>query len=517
MSTVYRTIFADDRPDLTQGARELFLQWLNVKGIEIELPESGRTDNGSMGVEVITARDIGVEAVRLRLDEENSGQRWSTILTAIAAEDQGWIWIDLERVSDDTYGPPPVLAPPGLVRTFLASSTCRSGSTQLRPSHRVVEEAQVSELIEELLDPDRGVPVIVASRDNGDPSGAATRAGALAATVVGVANVWALDGLATSALSKELGPDLHIFGGAVRTYLPGMTVPDRYPRRHRFARRELFVPSARRGAQIVARAIVGKALAARPPIVFRNRVALLPGFARQAPDADALLADLLRAEQERDQLQQDLEWAVLEADMAASEADEARARVRWLENRLADAGQYVAGTPTPEDERPAEADSCSEALELAKIHLDLVIVGDTTASADELDQHVKASIWGRKAWLALRALQGYAQAKASGQVKGNFLQYCRTSPSGLEVVPSEWVAASESETTTNNPRFREARVFPVPVAVSTDGEVYMEEHIRLEKGSDPAPRIHFWDDTGGKTGKVYVGYLGRHLPNFQTN
>jgi hypothetical protein len=146
-----------------------------------------------------------------------------------------------------------------------------------------------------------------------------------------------------------------------------------------------------------------------------------------------------------------------------------------------------------------------------------VVVGDTTPSADELDQHIKASIWGRKAWLALRALQGYAQAKTSGQVQGNFLQYCRTSPSGLEVVPSEWVAASENETTTNNPRFRGARVFPVPVEVSTDGEAYMEEHIRLEKGSDPAPRIHFWDDTDGKTGKVYVGYLGRHLPSFQTN
>ncbi|MGH9130064.1 MAG: hypothetical protein ACRDY2_14175 [Acidimicrobiales bacterium] len=517
MSTVYRTIFTDNRPDLTGGALEVFLQWLDIKGIDIEIPESGRIDKGSAGVEVITAKDIGVEAVQLRLDEENSGQRWSTILTAIATEDQGWIWIDLERVSDDTYGPPPVLAPPGLVRTFLASSTCRSGSTQLRPNHRTVDEGQVSELIEELLDPDRGVPVIVASRDNADPLGATTRAAALAVTVIGVANVWALDGLATSALSKELGPDLHIFGGAVRTYLPGMTVPDRYPRRHRFARRELFVPSAKRGAQVVARAVVGKALAARPPIVFRNRVALLPGFARQAPDADALLADLLRTEEERDRLQQDLESAVLETDMAASEAEEARARVRWLESRLADAGQYVAGTPTPEDERPAEASSCSEALELAKVHLDLVIVGDTTESADELDQHVKAGTWGRKAWLALRALQSYGRAKASGQMQGNFLQYCRASPSGSEVVPSEWVAAAENETTTNNPRFRRARTFPVPTDVSSDGEAYMAEHIKLEKGSDPAPRLHFWDDTGGKTGKVYVGYLGRHLPSFESN
>lgn len=144
-------------------------------------------------------------------------------------------------------------------------------------------------------------------------------------------------------------------------------------------------------------------------------------------------------------------------------------------------------------------------------------VGDTGEEAAELTQNPKAGTWGRKAWLALRALQSYAEAKASGDFSGNFLSFCRTPPRGSDVIPAEWVAAGESETTTNNPRFRQARTFPVPTEVRTDGRAYMEEHIRLEKGSDPAPRLHFWDDTGGRTGNVYVGYLGRHLPNLQTN
>lgn len=400
---------------------------------------------------------------------------------------------------------------------LLESSTCRAGSTVLKAGHRLVDENGVSGLVEELLDPGRAVPVVVASRDAANPSAAGTRGAALASALVGVANVWVLDGLATSALSKALGPDLHVYAGAVRTYFPDLTVPDRYAKRHRFARRELFVPHSRRGAQLVARAIVGKATGGRPPLLFRNRVALMPGFTQQGRDAEQLLADLVAVEEERDRLQKDLEWQILEAEDAAAQAEAARARVRWLEQRAAETGDYVAGVETPRDAVPPAASDCVEALELAIAHLPLVVVGDTIEDAAELDQNPKAGTWGRKAWQALRALQSYAEAKASGGFSGNFLSFCRTPFGVSDVIPAEWVAAGESETTTNNPRFRQARTFPIPTDVRTDGRAYMEEHIRLEKGSDPAPRVHFWDDTGGNTGKVYVGYLGRHLPNFQTN
>lgn len=519
MSTIYRAVFSDERAELIVSARDLFSRWLGGKGIAVDVPESGRAEaqGGRAAVEVLCANDQDVEALRLRLDEEASGERWSTILTAMAAAGEGWVWIDLERVSDDAYGPPPALAPPALVRAFLESSICRAGSTVLRPGYRLVDQDDIGELVEELLDPGRVVPVVVVSRDTADPSAARSRAGALAPALLGVANVWALDGTATSALSKELGADLHVYAGAVRTYFPGLTLPDRYPKRHRFARRELFVPHPRRGAQVVARAVVGKAATGRPPVLFRNRVALLPGFTRQGHDAEQLLADLVMVEEERDRLQQDLEWVTLEADDAAGQAEAARARVKWLEQRLAEAGDYVAGVETPGGDMPTVACDCVEALEFAVTHLALVEVGDTIETAEELDQNPKAGTWGRKAWQALRALQSYAEAKASERWTGNFSSFCRASIPGADVISADWVAAGESETTSNNPRFRRARTFPVPAKVCPDGRAYMEEHIRLEKGSDPAPRLHYWDDTSGRTGKVYVGYLGRHLPNFQTN
>lgn len=197
-------------------------------------------------------------------------------------------------------------------------------------------------------------------------------------------------------------------------------------------------------------------------------------------------------------------------------AHELRPR-KWCTTPVAAAGDYVAGLETPPSALPTVASDCVEALKLAGAHLPLVELGDTIETAAELDQNPKAGTWGRKAWQTLRALQSYAEAKASGTCTGNFFSFCRAATPGSDVVPADWVAAGENETTTNNPRFRQARTFPVPTAVRGDGRAYMEEHIRLEKGSDPALRLHFWDDTGGRTGKVYVGYLGRHLPSFQTN
>jgi hypothetical protein len=39
----------------------------------------------------------------------------------------------------------------------------------------------------------------------------------------------------------------------------------------------------------------------------------------------------------------------------------------------------------------------------------------------------------------------------------------------------------------------------------------MEEHIRIEQGGSPSPRIHYYDDTRGVTGKIHVGWFGDHL------
>ena len=44
----------------------------------------------------------------------------------------------------------------------------------------------------------------------------------------------------------------------------------------------------------------------------------------------------------------------------------------------------------------------------------------------------------------------------------------------------------------------------------------MEAHFRPTHQDTFAPRMHYYDDTAG-TGKVYIGYIGKHLTNLQTS
>ena len=69
----------------------------------------------------------------------------------------------------------------------------------------------------------------------------------------------------------------------------------------------------------------------------------------------------------------------------------------------------------------------------------------------------------------------------------------------------------ESETVDSSPDLRTPRTFAVPSTVATSGYCYMPAHIKVVKRGSPAPRLHFHDDAAN-SGKVYVGYLGAHLP-----
>lgn len=259
------------------------------------------------------------------------------------------------------------------------------------------------------------------------------------------------------------------------------------------------------------------ATSARPPAVYRDVVRNMPGFTRQGADPVALLADLVGAEAQIDDLKQALESAYLEAQDAAVEAARARARARWLESELASNSTFLTGLPTPGEDEIVTVTSCEEALIYADAGLSYVIIGDTAEPAEAIDRHSKGPIWARKAWDSFQSLQSYAIAKSDGSFQGNFLTYCQSSSPLGHRIPADWVALHETELVDNNPTYRSARVFPVSVEVDPAGEVYMDQHIRLEKGSDPAPRIHYHDDTAGATGCIYVGYLGRHLPSDQSN
>lgn len=60
------------------------------------------------------------------------------------------------------------------------------------------------------------------------------------------------------------------------------------------------------------------------------------------------------------------------------------------------------------------------------------------------------------------------------------------------------------------------RVFPVPECVDSGGTTTMEAHFKLASIGMISPRLYYLDRVQ-TDGKVYIGYIGRHLRNTQSN
>jgi hypothetical protein len=209
-----------------------------------------------------------------------------------------------------------------------------------------------------------------------------------------------------------------------------------------------------------------------------------------------------------DELEMALELAHLEHSEAAQENDDLRREAAYLRARLRELGEYAVVLDEDDVEPDLVVAGCLEALAAAH-ELDNLWIGAAEQPAEMLDRDGKRSVWGKKAWQSFKALNRYAAAKSRGDFTGNLLSFCDDDLwSGL---PSTWVALNESDSTGENPRTRSMREFAVPSTVSRVGTVYMEAHIKLGMRDSQAPRIHFYDDTGGPSGRVLVGYFGPHL------
>jgi len=647
---VYRSLFSSAQPDLRSRAAELFASWATGKNVPVsaaELLAGGGADaeagdthgvvRGSVGA--YTERSTGrrLQAAAFRLEERlTDGSRWITSLrvavpqqveqpaTLVGAEpswpQRPWVWLDLEHHRTPEAAP---VRPgsPRLIRDLLAAVEGTDASLPLTSEVLDITEGHVDEILGWLFDPSRRVPVIVFSPDPQQPEDQARFARRLARDVTGVAVVVRLHNAASAAaFSRRIGPHLHVYGGGMRTYLPGLTPNEPFPRRHRIlsaasmralgqrsanaVRDQVLTLSARRpppASYVLVRRALSRGSAARTipdrrpptthpelfptpgePAVFTGNApspeAPAPAETAQGnrllratltlagvdPSAIALVDEpvgvealtaerlalqdlLLRSMRAKAEVGEKLAEAGAEITMLYAEIDDLtvqlaeeqkvrgevedlrlswelgeieltdlerdnerlRARIRWLESELSAHHVHLAGQETPG--QLVLPGNVVETLELAA-RLPFLSIGATSDAAAGLDVHPQAERWALKIWQALAALNAYAEARSTGTWANSFLAWCQAPPSGGVAVPATWVALSESETTTTTQKLREARTFAVPVEVEPSGRVYMQAHLKIQQGGTPCPRIHFHDDTGGRTRLIHVGYVGDHLP-----
>jgi hypothetical protein len=161
--------------------------------------------------------------------------------------------------------------------------------------------------------------------------------------------------------------------------------------------------------------------------------------------------------------------------------------------------------------------SFAEVLErLYERVLSCVIFTGDPKNALELDDLDPLGTWAAKSWDVLRVLDGYAAARRLGEFSKGVHAYLDHTPPGRPGYSPGAHSTQESEPVERSPKLRMLRVFPVPTVIHPDGVIFMDAHFKIARRGLVSPRIYYYDDAS-KTGTIYVGYIGKHLPNAHTN
>ncbi|CAM5641999.1 hypothetical protein SAVIM338S_06296 [Streptomyces avidinii] len=240
----------------------------------------------------------------------------------------------------------------------------------------------------------------------------------------------------------------------------------------------------------------------------RERDAALTGLRRQLTTLKeqvqfgTLTAALEEAKALRETAEKDAEAAEELLDAQAEEIVRLRARLADAEHTGSDLPDPVSA-PTSWEELAAR---CNRDL----THLKLA---DISTTIRPLRGHILEPVWLTRSWHTLQTLNSYAHAKAEHGpgLLPHLAAYLRW-PRATHLIPATRHAPSESERLTSNTRLRETRCFPVPRTIDPTGLTFMGEHIRIGSGRPPAPRLHLYDDTSGRTRHIHIGYIGAHLP-----
>ncbi|GAB2506766.1 hypothetical protein GCM10027064_00320 [Microbacterium petrolearium] len=206
----------------------------------------------------------------------------------------------------------------------------------------------------------------------------------------------------------------------------------------------------------------------------------------------------------------------LDLAQAEEELQEARREASILRRRLAQSEQPEAAHVEPDDEAWEAPNTLEELIGRLKSQdcpATRVEFTGSESAALEIDKRDALGMYAKMFWRYIRVLHEYAEACADGTFSGSVHTYLADGR-GQGVTPTRH-AARESDSVLNNAKWRAERVFPVPTDVHESGRILMDAHFKPTHRDTFAPRMHYYDDTAG-TGKIYVGYIGRHLTNTLT-
>ncbi|GHG04200.1 hypothetical protein ACFFSH_38085 [Streptomyces filamentosus] len=199
--------------------------------------------------------------------------------------------------------------------------------------------------------------------------------------------------------------------------------------------------------------------------------------------------------------------------LTLEDVERAQAEARILRRRLHAQGRHDETVVL--EQTQAQPVSFEELVQRLG-ELEHVLVTADLALTQSLDDHELARTWAAKAWQGLRSLDSYAEAQKDGLVNGGYFQFCLTTPvASARIFPVKQIAMGETEATKTT--WGDERIFPAPSKLDPRGRMQMEAHLKLGSKGSVSPRIYFYDDSRGITGKIVGGYIGPHLTNRKTS
>ncbi len=236
-------------------------------------------------------------------------------------------------------------------------------------------------------------------------------------------------------------------------------------------------------------------------------------LAEVASDVEVLEGELLQLRRQKEDME--LEWAI------AREAQQTVGRENSvLRQRLARSDRPEDAYVEPEEEiweAPSSVEDLTKLLTAGpgehQATARIEFVG-SPAGAVEIDRRYPSGVYATAFWQHVQTLHDYVLARESGFSGGVHLYLTSDHVEGAKCPPGQH-AAKESDSVLNNSKWRSERVFSVPQQVHPDARVLMEAHFKPTWRDTFAPRMYYYDDVSG-TGKIYIGYIGRHLTNTQS-
>lgn len=569
----YRTVLSTDlTADAFHQMTSAVGQWATERKGFPRLPAPGeRVEHDGRTLSLVAIDRGRFIAHRFELVEQWPPPSWATSstltavmhITMVAGQGRVWLWVDIEAPtltvadrSGQTHREPQFAGTPAVVSAVIAALPMRDGLVRVGTRCVDVSQDGVDELFDVLADDTRTGAVLVAAPPiDADPTEWRRRCDAIAWGLVGVGHGFVLD--QAKHFNQRVPFEYAVPAGGIRTFLPGVQLSDVSDSfRHRLMHPATMATlDDRKVSRIVRNAQIQRLRDARLPALLRDvdyeflrerrmqpfsgrtdidvsAVSAIDELAQQVVDlqrrlheaealAEETLAESYRLQAERDDAQDEAEFASLEAEEHYLALSQAQRENEWLKNqlhalqvKLAPSGEHVWQVPS--DDYPTTFTEIMERIgdldhpgELAGVRFS----GDRDV-ARELDEHAVGDRAVLKTWETLVTFDAYSRMRDRGEYDRSLSEYARDGRhGGLLRLPR--VVWSEGQVVRTG-KMSDQRRFPVDRRVDPSGWVTMVAHVRIGQANGIAPRLYFLD-TYQDVGYVTVGYIGRHLDNLRTN